>query len=287
MIKHFVINEDYNNCRFDRFLKEKFFLTHGLICKSLRKGFVKLNSKKDSHNVILKNGDIVSIADVIYSDFDKINKKNDPKLRKNNNFKLQIIHEDDNIIVVNKQYGISTQGGDRIHFSLIDEVKKHCENARIVHRLDKETTGIIVFAKNKQTASEISEKFRKNEIKKEYVTLLDGVPETKNGIISTKSRKKYSNNIGSRVVFDEDGEYAESYYEILEIIDNQALVFFRPKTGKMHQIRIHALEINCPIVGDEKYNNNYKKGQKLKLKSVFIDLGEFGRFSLSKEFNLN
>lgn len=286
-MKEIIITEDYQDCRIDRFLKEKFFLTQGEICKYLRNGMVKLNKKKASSCTKLNINDIVCVFFKLMEARieKKIKLSEKPTNLMAKKIESSIIFEDEDLIVIDKPYGISVQGGDGIRFPLIDILnfliqerdKDKAKEIRIVHRLDKDTTGIMIFAKNRKIASDLSKKFREHKIRKEYIAILDGIPEKKSGRIETKIKKLYKEEVGSRSVKSVDGEIAISEYKILEIEKekNRAKVLFIPKTGRMHQIRMHAKELNCPIVGDEKYNENCKKNEKLQLKSVKI------------EFNLN
>lgn len=285
-MQEIVIDLNYNNCRLDRFLKEKFNLPHSLICRSLRNKDILVNSKKALQNSRIFTNDIIQInKDLIQ---DKVSVQNVAYIPNNliDMIKNAIIYADDKIIVINKPYGISVQRGGNIKYSVIDILKTlFDENVRIVHRIDKDTTGLIVFAKNKVIATILSEKFRECEVKKEYLAVLDGISKSENGEIVTKTSDFYckkSNN--SKAVLDDNGDIGISHYKIIKINEklNKSIALFYPKTGKMHQIRIHAKQISNGIYGDEKYNKNFIKGQKLHLFAQKITIDGFGGFELEK-----
>ena len=272
-----IVEKDFDDCRIDRFIKHKFNLTQGLICKLLRQKDILLNGKKAEINNRVKFGDSIKtiatlkiIADKIET---KIIKSSDVDL-----IKKSIIFENDEIIAIDKPYGISVQEGEIKKISVIEVLQNiYDENIKIVHRLDKETTGVMIFAKNRISAIKFTELFKSRLIKKTYIAKLDGIPKILSGSIETnidkisgESSESFAQNV------NQGGKVAISEYNIIEINkeNNSCIAEFKPETGRMHQIRLHALHMNCPIIGDKKYNKHYSNGEKMNLRSISIKLSD-------------
>ncbi|QED23455.1 RluA family pseudouridine synthase [Candidatus Deianiraea vastatrix] len=289
------VEKDYDNARFDRYLKEKIGLTHGLICKFTRNGFIKKNGKKSDFNARISCNDEIFISDLVAIS-EKSEKSKLPTEEMIEIVRKSIIFENDEIFLIDKPYGFAVQDGDGIDFSLIEVLKCIDKSAKIVHRLDKNTSGIMIFAKGKQAADKFSRFFRERVVKKTYIAVLDGILPQKSGKIATRIEKIAGNESLAKNV-ETGGDLAVSEYEVLATINKESVVIneenemasefvfcnnydgykrpltiaiFRPITGRIHQIRLHALSLNAPILGDEKYNKRYEKGQKLQLLSYNI-----------------
>ncbi len=284
-MKEFIVEPDYENCRLDRFLREKFYFHQGLICKAIRNKDILLNNAKTKEGEKLKNGDKISI----YEKF-VVNTPSKPE-REISAFYLEkikkaVIHQDENILVLNKPYGICVQGGDGVDVCIIDILQEiFGTEIRIVHRVDKNTSGVMLFARNKKTAASLAESFRDCKVEKEYLAILDGVPRDSSGQITTRTSTIYlKDHNGSKAVLDDNGDLGISDYKVLSsnAQEIKSLVLFLPKTGRMHQIRIHARELGTPIMGDEKYNNKSIKGEKLQLIARKITIPGFGSFEIPK-----
>jgi len=193
------------------------------------------------------------------------------------NIPLDIIFENDDLIVVNKPAGMVVHpAAGHSSGTLVNAVLGHEpdiegiggeERPGLVHRLDKETSGLIVLAKNERAHRWLQDQFRLRTVEKTYLALVDGKPPTSNGRIEAdigrdpKSRKKMTTLPAGK------GREAVSEYKTLESFSKHSLLEFHPHTGRTHQIRLHCAFIHCPIVGDEIYG---RKKTTLKLNRHFL-----------------
>ncbi len=202
--------------------------------------------------------------------------------------KQSIIYEDDNVLAINKPYGVSVQGGTGVRYNLEDYFQILCDKKlRIVHRIDKDTSGLLLLAKNVDTAVKLTDMFRKREVHKRYLAILSGIPIKTHGTIKTYIFQSKKNNIAYNARTTEErfsGKEAITKYDVIRVNEEKslALVEFFPLTGRKHQIRLHAQHIKCPIVGDEKYGFD-KKRRKLQLFAVAIDASPVVKLELREE----
>jgi len=171
--------------------------------------------------------------------------------------KDMILHIDDDIIVLNKPYGLAVQGGSKIAVSLDDAleflVPEGCEKPRLVHRLDRETSGLILLARSARMAHILTGLFQKREMEKSYLALLNGVPSLKKGTINYAISKEVRGNF-ENMRKSEKGVSALTDYAVLDYALGQvSLVRMWPRTGRMHQLRVHSQILGNPILGDHKY----------------------------------
>ena len=267
MIKLLKIEKKSEDQRLDKFLKRNFSsLNQSFIEKNLRKKYILVNNKTVKSKYLVKLDDIIKIFNFTnenYSNYEK---------RKNNNnnisksieriFEKSIIYEDENFIVIDKWYGIATQGGTNISLSIDSIIKNISDNYNLVHRLDKETSGLMIIAKNLKYTKIFGKLFKLQKVKKTYLALCDGKPLLQESYVDLLlSSKDKTKSIESK-----------TYYKILSHNHKTSLIQFEPKTGKKHQLRIVAKNLGCPIVGDKKYNlNNSNKFENLKLNAYKIE----------------
>ncbi|HDQ25292.1 MAG TPA: RluA family pseudouridine synthase [bacterium] len=169
--------------------------------------------------------------------------------------KQRIMHEDDNIVVINKPAGVPTVPGRNLvdPSNIYGALKKIYGTIFIVHRLDKDTSGVIIFAKDAATHRAISMMFDRGEVKKMYVSILMGRTEKKSGVIDlplAPLRKKS----GVMTVDEKSGKKAVTRYKVEENFGNCFFAGVFPETGKTHQIRVHFAAIGHPVVGDRVYD---------------------------------
>ena len=290
MIKHIVEHLEQST-RLDRYLKTLMpNITQGVIEKSIRDGKIKVDNFKTSSSLRISSKFSINIDDALKLQYGKIIKNARPLV----NHKLLdivrklVIFEDDNLIVLNKPSGICCQGGSKLSNSL-DQIMNeiYSKQVRIVHRLDRDTTGIMLFAKNLKYAQILSQLFRENKIKKTYHAISE----------YTKSQKSYTSNkyfnqivnkemillsaplsLGQmggedKIFVDYDStNKAESLIKLMEVLSGGLFLFeIKPQTGRKHQIRVHLQHLCFPILGDDKYNYS-KSVNKLMLNSSRIEI---------------
>ncbi|QCK13931.1 RluA family pseudouridine synthase [Mangrovivirga cuniculi] len=166
------------------------------------------------------------------------------------NISESVLFEDDNLYIINKPPGISTLDDRTSNLSILKFAKEYQPDSQICHRLDKETSGCLVIAKNPETYRHMSIAFEKRKVNKIYHAIVDGLHEFKNTKATgpIKTLKK-----GIVVVDFQDGKEALTYFDTLEAYKTHTLVACRPVTGRMHQIRVHLSFLKAPITGDESY----------------------------------
>ena len=189
-----------------------------------------------------------------------------------------VIYKDDNIIALNKPSGLAVQGGTNTSKHLDGMLGALCfekdEKPRLVHRIDKDTSGILILARNRATAELLTKAFREHTLQKTYLALTSPAPKQTKGEIKSPLEK-----IGDKVQVSETGKPARTLFEtICAIGEKFALLSVEPLTGRTHQIRAHLLSIKAPIVGDNKYFSGEKRAKyslltdKLHLHAYKIDL---------------
>lgn len=184
-----------------------------------------------------------------------------PEAAEAENIKLDIIYEDDDIIVVNKPAGIAVHPGAGIHSgTLVNALLYHCktlstvndERPGIVHRLDKDTSGLIVVAKNNTSHAELAKQFKERAVKKNYIAFVRGAVELDEGIVDLPIGRHPSNRQKMAVRYDSE-KNAVTEYKVLKRFDNFTAVLLNLKTGRTHQIRVHMAYLGHPVLGDGKY----------------------------------
>lgn len=259
------VSEDEDGMRLDRWFKNRFpTLGHGKLQKILRKGEVRLDGKRCKANARIETGQMVRIPPISEENpADRRDRlKRPPRamtLEDAEWIQSLIVYQDDQIIALNKPVGFAVQGGTKTRRHLdgmLDGLKfKKPERPRLVHRLDKDTSGILLLARDRNTARELTALFKTRETHKLYWALVIGVPRPDKGIVDA-SLAKLPGPKGERMVVDEaEGKRAQTIYRVLNRAGQRAsLLAMEPLTGRTHQLRVHAADVlETPIVGDGKY----------------------------------
>ena len=185
--KSFIINKDFDGSRVDRFLKKQFpNIPQSLFEKNLRKKNITVNNNKVKNLFKLKINDIIDVYTEIKTKRLEGLKKNFFLLNDFNELKKNFIFECDDYCILNKPYGYASQDGSKVKKNVIDILNLNSKNFHIVHRLDKETTGLMLIAKNRFYAKKFSEMFKLREIKKKYLVIVNGKMKKNKGELHTK-----------------------------------------------------------------------------------------------------
>ena len=253
MIKNFVVDSTYKNMRIDRFLRNKLGnIPQSLIEKSLRSGKIKLNKKKIKSSFKLNTNDKIELFNFNFKEKivqQKIRFKVSKEIIKAN--EDLIIDNNNNFVVLNKSSGISVQGGTKSNKNLIDIFAKseifQDSKPYSVHRLDKDTSGVFIMAKNRETAQLLTSLFRLRKIHKTYLAICNGELERDTGELNDQLIR-YDN--GKKII-----ENAKTFFKVIDKNSNSSLVEMKPITGRKHQLRKQLFNIGHSIYGDQKYNS--------------------------------
>ena len=256
-VKMLVVAENQHQQRIDNFL-----ITHlkgvpkSRIYRLVRKGEVRVNKGRIRPDYRLQIGDVVRIPPV------RISAKKaaiNPNLSLVQRLNKCVLYEDQDVLVINKPAGMAVHAGSGIPFGVIEAMRvlrTDLTFLELVHRLDKETSGCLLLAKNRNTLQECHRLLRQNKILKIYHAQVKGHwPQTLNKI--TLPLRKNSLKSGERmVIVVADGQTAVTTFKVLRYAARTSLLEARLHTGRTHQIRVHAAHAGYPIVGDEKYGDS-------------------------------
>ena len=259
MIKKFIVDSTCNNMRFDRWLRNKLGkIPQGLIEKNLRSGKIKINRKKVKSSYKIKTNDTIDIFNFKFKENNNLNTiKFAPTKEIIKSNEDLIIENNENFIVLNKSAGISVQGGTKSKKNLIDIFAKseifQGTKPYSVHRLDKDTSGVFIMAKNRETAQLLTSLFRLRKVHKTYLAICHGEVETNSGEWNN-DLIRYDN--GKKII-----EKAKTNFKVIDKNINSSLVEMKPITGRKHQLRKQLFNIGHSIYGDQKYRSfNSLKG---------------------------
>lgn len=214
--------------------------------KDIKSGHISVNGA-----IITSPNQNVTINDLI-----AINKPDAIDFSKN---ELPIIYIDDNVIVINKPAGVlsHSKGALNDEFTVADFFRRYStynldtNRPGIIHRLDRDTSGVMIGARNAETATELQKQFADRKTKKTYIAILDGIPKLDKANIDLPINRNPSKPSTFRV--DSNGKSAITKYEVIDSTEKFALVILRPQTGRTHQLRVHMNYLNTPILGDKVY----------------------------------
>ena len=266
MNKTYIVDSTYEGIRIDRWIRNNLGkVPQSLIEKNLRIGKIKLNKKKIKSSTKLKKKDTINTYDLTF-EINKINNKfkfipTRDVIKENESL---IIDNNENFIVVNKKAGISVQGGTKSKKNLIDIFSKSPifkdSKPYSVHRLDKDTSGIFIIAKNRETAKLFTSLFRLRKIHKTYIAICYGELDKNKGIFN-QDLTRYD---GKKKIV----EKSKTLFKVIDKNSNCTLLEMNPITGRKHQLRKQLSMIGHPIYGDDKYV--FEKKFKTKNKELML-----------------
>ena len=259
MKKSYIVDSTCNEMRLDRWLRLKIGrIPQGLVEKYIRTGKIKINKKKVKSSFKVKTKDEINLFNIKFNESiqqKKIKYSASKEIIKSN--EDQIIDNNDNFVVLNKASGISVQGGTKSKKNLVDIFAKSeiFEGTKpySVHRLDKDTSGVFIMAKNRESAQLLTSLFRLRKVHKTYLAICQGEINKKSGV--------WDDNL---IRYDGDKKIIEKAKTIFTVIDKNSeasLLELKPITGRKHQLRKQLYAIGNPIFGDTKYKlSNSNKG---------------------------
>lgn len=262
-----------NGERLDTFLAKKLKLSRSSIQRLIESDNIHLNNKTlKKTGLKLHEGDRVSY---------RIPEAKDSK-HLAQDIPLEIIHEDKNILVINKQAGIVVHPDDsgHDHGTIVNAVLSHCSKLSgiggekrpgIIHRLDKDTSGVLLIAKNDKTHQKLAAEFHDRKVDKTYIALVKGTPKSKTGRIEASLKRDSKHR--KQMAISSRGKNAISTFEVIETFPKASLLKVKIETGRTHQIRVHLASIGHPVIGDKVYGDKITN-KKYTIKRQFLHAKE-------------
>ncbi len=260
-VQNLTVTADEDGIRLDRWFKRHFpDLGHGRVEKLLRTGQVRVDGGRAKSSTRVEEGQTIRVPPFGAAVTAKPQKTRSFVLSPEDVAKVQsmVVYRDEDIIAINKPPGLAVQGGSKVttHLDgLLDGLKFDAsERPKLVHRLDKDTSGIMLLARNAFAASKLTAAFRTREVTKTYWALVVGVPDPKAGQINASITKQGTAGNQRMAVTQLDGPSAISDFATIETAGRRvAWLALRPLTGRTHQLRVHCGVLGTPILGDGKY----------------------------------
>jgi len=268
-IQTIAVTADEADLRLDRWFRRHFpALGHGRLEKLLRTGQIRVDGKRARSNTRLRPGQAIRVPPLEAAGPPEPGDRSAPRApralegaaweREAAALRRAVLYRDDDMLAINKPAGLAVQGGTgtRRHLdAMLDALRfDAAERPRLVHRLDKDTSGVLLLARHARAAADLAEAFRHKDVRKLYWAVVVGVPKPAQGRIDLPLGKR-PGRAGERVTADpEEGKRAVTLYRVVDHAGKQASwLALMPLTGRTHQLRAHCAAIGTPILGDGKY----------------------------------
>ncbi len=258
-VSFITIDEDSAGQRLDGFLCRLYVgVPKSHIYRLLRSGEVRVNKGRKDGAYRLLEADIVRVPPMREGPASQRDQVRAPATSHFPPLDLPILYEDESLLVVDKPSGMAVHGGSGIRFGVIEKLRQARPDARfleLVHRLDRETSGILLIAKKRQALVTLHEQFRNNQIDKRYLACVWGAWSLPTRVVELPLYKYVTADGERRVRVQEEGKASKTIFRLIQRFAGYALLEAQLKTGRTHQIRVHLAEIRTPIIGDEKYGD--------------------------------
>jgi 23S rRNA pseudouridine955/2504/2580 synthase len=262
-VQTIAVTPDEADLRLDRWFKRRFpELGHDRLEKLLRTGQIRVEGRRARSNTRLEPGQRVRVPPLGDGETMPLRPGPRPEVAERDARTLQaaVLYKDDDVLAINKPAGLAVQGGtglDRHLDAMLDALQfEAAERPRLVHRLDRDTSGVLLLGRSARAAAELAEAFRRKDCRKVYWAVVAGVPKPSSGRIDL-ALAKLPGRAGERMVPDDEGKAAVTEYRVLDHAGKQAAwLELRPLTGRTHQLRAHCAAMGTPILGDRKYGGD-------------------------------
>lgn len=269
MYMKFVIEDEKDKIRLDKFLIDKLEVSRSKVQEMIKQELILVNDKLSKNSYVLRNGDVVEVVGKLKHETDAMPEKMD----------LDIIYEDNDLMVINKPSGLvvhpaaghytNTLVNGLLHYTSNLSSNNGDERPGIVHRIDKDTSGLLIVAKNDKAHEKLSMQLKDKTLSRIYIALVQGKINHDTGTIDAPIGRDI-NDRKKMCVTDENSKEAITHFKVLERYKNATLLEVKLQTGRTHQIRVHMNYINHPIINDPVYGNKKASlfGQMLHAKEI-------------------
>lgn len=269
-MKKIVVNDDKYDIRVDKYLTNFTDYSREILLKMIKNGNILINKRIVKPNYKVKINDEIIIEEYVEEPFEY----------KEKNIPLNIVYEDDDIIIINKQSGLTVHpGSGNKENTLVNALLYYNKNLSdlgglerpgVVHRIDKDTSGLIILAKNNKSHEILAADFKNKKIKRTYIALVKGIIENSSGTIDAPVGRDPQNRLRMTVTAN-NSKHAVTHFKVLKRFQKYTLLSLALDTGRTHQIRVHMKYINHPVYNDPVYTND--------------NCTSFGQFLHSSEMN--
>lgn len=287
--RHLTVDENSAGQRLDNFLmRELKGVPRTRLYRALRKGEVRVNKGRVRADYRLVVGDLVRLPPLHQT---TVPAPSSIPLKQFDQLSGQIVYEDDDLLAIDKPSGLAVHGGSGLNFGLIECLRKMRPEARyleLVHRLDRDTSGLILIAKRAAVLRELHRQLREKHIDKRYFALVAGKWPRAMRVVDAPLEKNFLQSGERMVRVSAAGKRAITEFSVVERLAGATLLEARPITGRTHQIRVHAQHAGFPVLGDDKYRDDRSESfaRKAGLKRLFLHAASL-RFSLPNAAEMN